>query len=1050
MSTKKVDFIPFTKKEYTRALEKYLNQHIAFYQNRLKDDFEKGYVDIFESEYRITYTQHINKKSYFIYLNGTPITKENFKEPKSKYLDFQMDWPNKYQFERLEELYNPDGSENISFVYSENQVGLKLIEKKNKVWLEPVDFSDNSEPAYVINIVDLDEKLGDTQSEASLLSFLLKNSITPDGFHDQMFTDLSSFINNENVKAVIKDDELRFIIKDVSALSKLITKDVNNEVYKILLDYFLDSNDKNLSVEQLRTYLKNCDSKRINIPEYPELLIKAENEQFWDFWSEEENPEFGYPIPTGQGIVYARNPRDDIKKGSLVAIDFGTSSTVVVKKDTDVPDPVQISVGRELNGVDDPENPTLLLINNYKDFIYSYYSKDYRPNTSWSDLMVSHAVKDRLKEMGEEEFKSTVSHIKQWAAESESRLSIKPKDIDEPKQIETLVKLLKEKDVEDFNPIEIYAYFLGMYINNRQNQHGIYLDYQLSYPATYDTDVKKAIVESFYKGIRKSIPAEIKDEEIHVNADFTEPEAYAITAMERYGFMPKEGNPVKYGIFDFGGGTCDFAYGYWSKLDGSNGQEWRIETADVGGQEDLGGEKLLDGMAYNVFTNAKNLPKMIKGGYNFYYGIEKKQKTGTSDQKYISSDYYSKQNMTTLIEWDGGTGQEGDFGLRKYWENQETYFANYFNNVDRLNNRSIIIADITNLAECISDDTAKQELKILLDEAEKTEGEYERRHLYTEVEAIKHKYKESLDTTTNNDEVSIKIPLYNRDCKQESVDITLSKSGMYKYFSKEIEDGIESFFDGMKKAFDKKGEYKEKINIFLAGNSSKSPIVKKLMLEAINRHKEQSNNQVDFELFDRFDSEEFESNIRKIGTAQGWDEDIIQAKILAETDEKVNKPTGKTGVAFGIIELASNRQIDVLKSEKNEYFKYYLGIPKLMAGMKMFTTISSMSEGKPVIGSTWYEAITVPETNIPGRAELLFTSDLSCTTNNKLVAKVHAQSRSLEYNSIGEGEKIFIKAESNNSIFYTIAKNSDEAPANFLKLIGDKDPKDSPYYIKLD
>ena len=117
-----------------------------------------------------------------------------------------------------------------------------------------------------------------------------------------------------------------------------------------------------------------------------------------------------------------------------------------------------------------------------------------------------------------------------------------------------------------------------------------------------------------------------------------------------------------------------------------------------------------------------------------------------------------------------------------------------------------------------------------------------------------------------------------------------------------------------------------------------------------------------------------------------------------------------------------------------------------MAGMKMFTTISSMSEGKPVIGSTWYEAITVPETNIPGRAELLFTSDLSCTTNNKLVA----QSRSLEYNSIGEGEKIFIKAESNNSIFYTIAKNSDEAPANFLKLIGDKDPKDSPYYIKLD
>ena len=775
MSTKKISYIPFTKKEYTRALEKYLNQYIDFYKNRLKEDFAKAYIELSGLNFSITYIQHINKKQYFAFTydkENNPVTKEYFKDFNYKFLNYDISWPNKNQFECLANILNISDSESIFFIYSENGVGLKLFERKNNIWQDPVDFSDNSHPAFAVKVVDFQELISGNQNEASLLLFLLRNSIVPDGFQDQKYSILSSFIQNNNVKTVIENDDLTIKINDVSLIRNLITPEINTEVNKILIDYYLDPNNKTLSVEQLNTFLKNTDTKRIGIPEYPDLFIKDERQQFWDFWSNEENPEFGYPIPEGQGSVFARDPRTDIKKGSIVAIDFGTSSTVVVKKDEDVSEPIQISVGGLNDGKDDPENPTLLWINNFKNFIYSYYSKDCRPNTSWTDLVVSHAVKNKLQDMDEKDFKSVVSHIKQWAAESDSSLSIMSKDMDEPVRIDSLVHLLQNKDIEVFNPIEIYAYFLGMFINNRQNQHGIYLDYQLSYPATYDTDVVNKIVESFSKGIRKSIPAEIKDDEIHVTAKYREPEAYAITAMERYGFMPED-KPIKYAIFDFGGGTCDFAYGYWSKLDGSNGKEWQIETADVGGQEDLGGEKLLDGMAYRVFSNQKNLPTMIEGGYNFYYGIEKKQKTGTSDKQYISSDYYSKQNMTILIEYDNGSNKEGDFGLRKYWENQETYFAKYFSNVDRLNNRSIIIGDILNLMDIISDDNAKQELKHLLEEAETTEGEYERRHLYTEVEAIKNKYKESIHPEKNTDEVIIPLNLYNRDCAQKAVNIVV-------------------------------------------------------------------------------------------------------------------------------------------------------------------------------------------------------------------------------------------------------------------------------------
>ena len=96
--------------------------------------------------------------------------------------------------------------------------------------------------------------------------------------------------------------------------------------------------------------------------------------------------------------------------------------------------------------------------------------------------------------------------------------------------------MLKCEDESTLNPIEIYAYYLGLYINNRHEGYGIHLNYQLSYPATYNDDVVDYIVKSFRKGIRKSIPEEISDDRIIVEKKVSEPEAYAVMAMKKYGF----------------------------------------------------------------------------------------------------------------------------------------------------------------------------------------------------------------------------------------------------------------------------------------------------------------------------------------------------------------------------------------------------------------------------------------------------------------------------------------------------------------------------------
>ncbi len=47
----------------------------------------------------------------------------------------------------------------------------------------------------------------------------------------------------------------------------------------------------------------------------------------------------------------------------------------------------------------------------------------------------------------------------------------------------------------------------------------------------------------------------------------SEPAAYALTALQQYGFEPEGDERVFYGVFDFGGGTTDFDFGiYESQL----------------------------------------------------------------------------------------------------------------------------------------------------------------------------------------------------------------------------------------------------------------------------------------------------------------------------------------------------------------------------------------------------------------------------------------------------------------------------------------------------
>ncbi len=94
------------------------------------------------------------------------------------------------------------------------------------------------------------------------------------------------------------------------------------------------------------------------------------------------------------------------------------------------------------------------------------------------------------------------SKLKQWARADEKQNF---RDYEEDFSLESFVHCT------DFNPIEIYAYYIGRCINNMHN--GVFLKYFLSYPIKYEKHQAEKIRESFEKGLRKSLPRHVFDDD---------------------------------------------------------------------------------------------------------------------------------------------------------------------------------------------------------------------------------------------------------------------------------------------------------------------------------------------------------------------------------------------------------------------------------------------------------------------------------------------------------------------------------------------------------
>jgi hypothetical protein len=411
-----------------------------------------------------------------------------------------------------------------------------------------------------------------------------------------------------------------------------------------------------------------------------------------------------------------------------------------------------------------------------------------------------------------------------------------------------------------------------------------------------------------------------QDEELmkkfRVTGGATEPAAYAICALQEYGFEPEGDDITYYGVFDFGGGTTDFDFGIWREAGLKERRyDYVIEHFASGGDRYLGGENILELLAFQVFKNNQKTMRELNISFNLPAECEK----FPGSETLINESQESYLNMKQLVE-----------KLRPLWEKHELYEEQF--------GKGMIRVDLFDKAG-----QAKPNVEIMIDQDE-----------------------------------------------------------MEQIIEERIEKGIKNFFESLRRAFARSESSKiNKINILLAGNSSKSPVVMNLF-----------NKWIETEVPNVLNWGEVTEDLFEIFPPLGAEGAYLKQE---ERNIVVNRdiftaPTGKTGVAFGLVQSRKGGNVKVIDRDmanNQSKFKYFLGMGK----KGKFKIIVDQEEKYNI----WHLFIDASEEDF----EIYYTS-LPEASTNKLDLK-QAQRKKLRIENVDDTAFVYIRTVSPTVIEYVVA-----------------------------
>lgn len=400
-------------------------------------------------------------------------------------------------------------------------------------------------------------------------------------------------------------------------------------------------------------FLSNLDYTPCRLPRLEPVQLHDPHKGLWELWGNETEQLKRF------GLV-ARDPARDVCTRN-VAIDFGTSSTVVALVDE--------HGGRRLLRIGvrdfyqpprgaDFENPTVLEVIDYAKLHGAWTEQTYRPSLDWDWLHAAHEAQASFRDNPGDTavLASILPRLKQWALRSaKETLRITDRhgqEIELPPLTERNPVRGEPMAVDTdapFDPIELYAWFLGMAINWRGR--GLHHKYHLTFPIKYEREVKDKILSSFRRGLQRSLPPTLVIQPgalqpFSVTEIASEPAAYAAAALPHLGLAP-DNDGIFYAVFDFGGGTTDFDFGQWrwaNDQEADEGYDQVFEHLHSSGDNFLGGENLLEHLIYACFQH--NLDVCREQKIHFTRPLDGERFTG--DEAFVHRTQAAQTNAVLL------------------------------------------------------------------------------------------------------------------------------------------------------------------------------------------------------------------------------------------------------------------------------------------------------------------------------------------------------------------------------------------------------------------
>lgn len=381
-------------------------------------------------------------------------------------------------------------------------------------------------------------------------------------------------------------------------------------------------------------YLTHVENLRNNYPIQSEHSLYDPHQGSWHL-ALQDAPHNYVSLPLRKN-AYSRDPRHEIHAQSAIAIDFGTSNTVVARKTMGTTELVSIANFHPSTDKWPFENPTVLSFRNHS-FLDTWQHVEQRPLVFWREVACAHDAEEEKRNCHSihdiHRLPSILSMLKTWALQQIINPAAAQIPIHDAQGQDLFIKLHTEEaqhtHTNTIDPIELYAWQLGLSINNPSN--GVSLSYCLSFPITFPLEVCQQIRASFHKGLFRSLPESVAFDEqyaarFRVDIGEAEPIAFSAFALQSTHIEPTE-TGTAFAIFDVGGGTTDFSFGLWKKGNPETdfAYDTILEHLYTSGLLYLGGELLLHELAYLVFV--RNIRLFVSFEIPFILPIAQKAHT---------------------------------------------------------------------------------------------------------------------------------------------------------------------------------------------------------------------------------------------------------------------------------------------------------------------------------------------------------------------------------------------------------------------------------------